>query len=96
MIKRLLNSDRNLVTCVINKLKSKEAYLEGDGHMVLRVSWGPKEGAGSHAAGFRVPGAVGEGANNLRKILKSNTFLNYYKHINIIILHSNFGRNLPQ
>ena len=23
------------------KLKSKEANLEGDSHMVLRVSWGP-------------------------------------------------------
>ena len=31
--------------------------------MVSGVSWGPEEGAGSHAAGFRVPGAVGEGAN---------------------------------
>ena len=29
--------------------------------MVLGVSWGPEEGAGSHwMAGFRVPGAVGK------------------------------------
>ena len=35
--------------------------------MVLGVSWGPGEGAGSHwMAGFRVPGAVGE---LLKKIL---------------------------
>ena len=48
-------------TCVVNKLKSKEAYLVRGGHKVLGVSWGPGEGAGSHwMAGFRVPGAVGE------------------------------------
>ena len=28
-----------------------------------RVSWGTEEGAGSNAAGFRVPRAVGDGAN---------------------------------
>ena len=27
---------------VVNKLKSKEAYLAGGGPMVLRVSWGPR------------------------------------------------------
>ena len=48
-------------TCVVNKLRSKEAYLVGVGHMVLGVCWGPGEGAGSHwMAGFRVLGAVGE------------------------------------
>ena len=30
-----------------NKLKSKEAYLAGGGHMVLGASWGPGESAGS-------------------------------------------------
>ena len=94
-MKKLLTSDRNLVTCVINKLKSKVAYLEGDSHMVSRVSWGPHESADSHPAGFRAPGALGERAK-ISKILKSNTFLKYYIHINIIILHSNLGRNLPQ
>ena len=34
--------------------------------MVSRVSWGPEEGTGSHTAGFRVPGTVGEGANILK------------------------------
>ena len=88
-MKKLLTSDRNLVTCVINKMKSKVAYLEGDGHMVSSVSWGPHESADSQPAGFRAPGALGEGAK-ISKILK------YYIHINNIILHSNLGRNLPQ
>ena len=69
---------RRLVTYVVNKLKSKEAYLEGDGHMVLRVSWGPEEGAGSHAAGFRVPGAVGEGPIFTNPEIKYS--LNYYTY----------------
>ena len=46
--------------------------------MVSRVSWGPEEGAGSHAAGFRVPGAVGEGANIHNAEIKYS--LNYYKY----------------
>ena len=45
-----------------NKLKCKEAYLAGSGHMVLGASWGPGESAGSDG-GFRVPEAVGEGEN---------------------------------
>ena len=58
---------KRLVTYVVNKLKSWEAYLVGGGHMVLGVSWGPGEGAGSHwMAGFRVPGAV---------LYKKNIFL---------------------
>ena len=57
---------KRLATYVVNKLKSKEAYLVGGGHMVLGVSWGPGEGAGSHwMAGFWVPGAVGELKKNL-------------------------------
>ena len=35
--------------------------------MVSRVSWGPEEGFGSHTAGFRVPGAVGEGGQHFEK-----------------------------
>ena len=62
-INQILKMCREDLLHVVNKLKSKEAYLEGAGHMVSRVSRGPEEGAGSHAAGFRVPGAVGERAN---------------------------------
>ena len=46
--------------------------------MVSRVSWGPEEGAGSHAAGFRVPGAVGEGAKFHNAEIKHS--LNYYTY----------------
>ena len=60
------------VTCVVPKLKSKEAYLVGGGHMVFGVSWGPGEGAGSHwMAGFRVPGVVGEPLKKLIKFYKN-------------------------
>ena len=46
--------------------------------MVSRVSWGPEEGTGSHAAGFRVPGTVGEGANIHNAEIKHS--LNYYTY----------------
>ena len=76
-IHQILKMCREDLLHVVNKLKSKEAYLEGDGHMVSRVSWGPEEGAGSHAAGFRVPGAVGERANNIHNAEIKHS-LNYY------------------
>ena len=54
-------SERNPIASNINELKSKEAYLGGGSHMVLRVSWGPGGVlVSTEMAGFRVPGAVGE------------------------------------
>ena len=44
--------------------------------MVSRVSWGPEEGAGSHAAGFGYRGAVGEGENIHNAEIKHS--LSYY------------------
>ena len=47
-----------------NKLKSKEAYLAGGGHLVLGASCSGAPGKVLvRMAGFRVPEAVGEGEN---------------------------------
>ena len=44
-----------------NKLKSKEAYLAGGGHMVLGASWGPGESAGSDGGVSGTRGSRGKG-----------------------------------
>ena len=94
-IHQILRMCREDLLHVVNKLKSKEAYLEGDGHMVSRVSWGPEEGAGSHAAGFRVPGAVEEGANIHNAEIKYS--LNYYKYQVLQLTRENVpSYNIPQ
>ena len=42
----LPNHTKNSISSVINELKSKEAYLGGGCHVVLRVSWAPRQSAG--------------------------------------------------
>ena len=72
------------------KLKSKEAYLEGGSHMVLRVSWGSGRAPVPTWAGFRVPGAVGEGANN-HKNPEIKHSLNYYIHQQYTVIKRKFA-----